>query len=240
MSPEVHLVLSQKGGSGKTTVALNLAAVANDVLCHDTERNRVLVVSTDPQGSTSFWSEQIERVRERTPFDYDQVLDPQLLAALPYVGDIQAYRHVFIDTPGSFQDEQLLQAALDISTDAIVPMPAGEPLCFKPTGRTVEVLRSFGVPFHVVINAWDPRDGERDLRETQEFVAASGWPCAGSVVRRYKVHTRASAEGRVCTQYPENPTSLRAREDFFRLALELGLGGGAPHAAIAAAAGTRS
>lgn len=233
--PDVHLVLSRKGGTGKTTVALNLAAVVNDVLCHDATRNRVLVISTDPQASTAFWSRRVERVSGRTPFDVDQVLDPNLLAELPYVPAFRQYRHVFIDTPGSFADEQLLQAALAVSTDALVPMPP-EPLVYDVTRQTIEqVLRPFGLPYTVVINAWDPRDGERDLIETREYVAACGWALAGSVVRRYKVHTRASAAGQVCTQYPENRTSLQAREDFFRLALELGLGGGAPAAAITAA-----
>lgn len=236
-APEVHLVVSRKGGTGKTTVALNLAAVVNDVLCHDETRNRVLVISTDPQASTAFWSDRIQRAAGRTPFDVDQVLDPNLLAELPYTPFFQQYRHVILDTPGSFADERLLQAALAISTRAIVPMPP-EPLAYDVTRQTIEqVLRPYGLTHTVVINAWDPRDGERDLIETREYVAACGWPCTGTVIRRYKVHTRASAEGRVCTQYPENPTSLRAREDFFRLALELGLGGGAPAAAISAAVG---
>jgi chromosome partitioning protein len=52
-----------------------------------------------------------------------------------------------------------------------------------------------------------------------------------TVVRRYKIHTRASAEGLVVTQYPKNRVAMEAREDFFRLALELGYGGSTPPAA---------
>ena len=48
-----------------------------------------------------------------------------------------------------------------------------------------------------------------------------------TVVRRYKLHTRASADGLVVTQYPKNRVAMEAREDFFRLALELGYGGSA-------------
>ena len=42
-------VLSQKGGVGKTTVALNLAAAIA------TSGSRVLVVDADPQGSALAW-----------------------------------------------------------------------------------------------------------------------------------------------------------------------------------------
>ena len=48
-----------------------------------------------------------------------------------------------------------------------------------------------------------------------------------TVVRRYKIHARASAEGLVVTQYPKNRVAMEAREDFFRLALENGYGGAA-------------
>jgi chromosome partitioning protein len=101
-----------------------------------------------------------------------------------------------------------------------------EPLAFDPTARTISrVLVPRQIPYRVVINAWDPRDGESDLEQTREYIAAQNWPCANVVVRRYKVHTRAAADGRVVTQYPKNRTSMEAREDFFRLALELGYGG---------------
>ena len=42
-------VLSQKGGAGKTTLAVNLAAAYSDA-------NRVLLVDADPQGSALAWS----------------------------------------------------------------------------------------------------------------------------------------------------------------------------------------
>ncbi|MCZ1075705.1 ParA family protein, partial [Rhodococcus sp. A5(2022)] len=59
----------------------------------------------------------------------------------------------------------------------------------------------------------------------REFVQANGWPLARTVVRHYKVHTRAAAEGRVVTEYEANRVSLQAREDFYKLSLELADGG---------------
>ena len=107
----------------------------------------------------------------------------------------------------------------------IVPMET-EPLCFDPTARTInKVIRPRGIPYIVVINNWETRDGQRDLEETKEFVRGNGWPLAHTVIRHYKLHARASADGQVVTEYATNGVSLRAREDFYRLALELNVGG---------------
>ncbi|ULN44691.1 hypothetical protein MI149_29800 (plasmid) [Mycolicibacterium crocinum] len=46
------------------------------------------------------------------------------------------------------------------------------------------------------------------------------------VVRHDTLHSRARADGQVVTEYPVNRVALQAREDFYRFALELSIGGG--------------
>jgi chromosome partitioning protein len=232
---KIHVLLNQKGGVGKSTLTVNLAAVTAAVLDRGdpNEASRVAAVSIDPQGSAIWWADQLE---DALPFDVVQAHDDP--AGLRALGKLPGKAHIFVDTPGWIPDPKdptnrfgnggaadALHAVLESADDVIIPIEP-EALGFDPTARTIDtVVEPYGKPYKVVINNWDPRDGTRDLEETKNFIRAKGWPLANTVVRHYKLHARASADGQVVTSYPTNGISLRARADFDQLALELMLGG---------------
>jgi chromosome partitioning protein len=235
----VHVVLNQKGGVGKSTIAVNLAAVTADVLNHDDDPDSsspVLALSVDPQGSAIWWASRMNDL----PFHIAQGHDD--LDELKKIKHLPGIQHVYVDTPGWIDlsgedgaDDPLgrgpagdvLRTVLEMADQVIVPIET-EPLSFDPTARTInKVLRPRGIPYLVVINNWDARDGKQDLDQTKDFVRANDWPLAKTVIRHYKLHARASADGMVVTEYPLNRVALQAREDFYKFALELNVGGGA-------------
>ncbi|MFD9966164.1 ParA family protein [Amycolatopsis sp. NPDC058986] len=265
---KVTVIVSQKGGVGKTTLTVQLGATTAEafppMVPPDVEaalkrldlaapgadaqlrallrqcKAQVLTVSTDPQTSLVDWLDKVSKVfwkaKRPLPLDYAQEDEnPRVLAKLK---TSRQYKRIFVDSPGwlpkgTDQDKgdqplekSIVRASLESADMVLLPLEP-EDLAFNPLKRTIrEVVEPLGIPYLVVINNWDPRDGTGDLVDTQKRVERAGFPLATTVVRRYKVHTNASAAGRLCTTFPKNRVSTEARTDFLKLAMEIAVNGG--------------
>ena len=120
--PRLIPVAGQKGGVGKTTTAMSLAAVT-------ARSSRVLLVDVDPQQSATWWA---ERAEDNLPFDFTSDTDPSNLARLREL----PYDVIFIDTPGSLEGRDVLAAVLDAADFAILPTEPS-PLSIAPLMRTI-------------------------------------------------------------------------------------------------------
>lgn len=200
-------VAGQKGGTGKTTTAMSLAAVV-------AERSRVLLVDTDPQESSSWWA---RRAGERLPFDL--VTDPH--ARCLYGPRPPAHDVVVVDTPGSLRDRHLLELVIS-AADVVVLPTQPTALSLVPLARTVHELDALQrVPRRALLNLVDPR-ARVDIEEARTMLHRHGIACFESTVRRYRAHERGPLDGLVVTQYPVNDRyAARALEDYRGVAREL-------------------
>jgi chromosome partitioning protein len=231
----VITVLNQKGGVGKSTATVNLAAVRGEALTvglADDAFSPVAAVSIDPQGSAKWWANRVSSL----PFHLVQAHDDPL-DWLRQLNNLPGIDEVYVDTPGWFDldpdgtgdglgdgySADALRTVLEVTSEALVPIIT-QPMCFDPTARTIrKLLEPRGIPYRVFISDWDARDGEAWLEATRDFVRAQGWPLADTTVRHYKVHTNASSDGVVVTQYKKSASSANAAADFYQLADELSL-----------------
>ena len=202
----VVAVANQKGGAGKTTTTMNLAAVA-------AENSRVLVVDVDPQESTTWWA---TAAGDGLPFDFAGETNPKTLCR---VRDLP-YDVVFVDTPGNLTDSEILSSVLDAADFVVVPTEA-EALCIPPMVRTIRTfIEPRRLSYRVLLSKIDMRIGGQ-LEDAEALIDGLGIPRFARPIRKYKVHSDAPVEGQVVTQYLETRASFKAVDDYRAVALEL-------------------
>ncbi len=136
-------MLSQKGGTGKTTLSLHLAVAS------ETAGKRAVVIDLDPQASAAEWKDSRER---DTP-----VIVPIPSTRLPHA--LQAAREgnadlVLIDTAPHSGDVAL--AAAEAADLVLIPCRAGI-LDLRAIGTTARAVKLAGKMAYVVLNAVPPR-----------------------------------------------------------------------------------
>jgi len=140
----VIAVASQKGGSGKTTIAAHLAVRAAAA-----GHGPVVLIDTDPQGSLAEWW---HARADDTPAL--ATVKPEALAA--NLAELRSYGTAIavIDTPPALTGsiEQVIAMA-----DLIVIPARPSPHDLRAASGTVEMARKAGKPFMFVVNGASPR-----------------------------------------------------------------------------------
>ena len=118
-------VVNQKGGVGKTTVAINLAAMLRR------KNFNLVLVDADPQGSATQWHD----VEENQAVEVIHHPDP--ISKTDVETLLQTFDHVVIDAPPAIGD--ITRSVLTISDLAIVPL-SPSPLDIWSCWGTLEMI----------------------------------------------------------------------------------------------------
>lgn len=162
-------VASLKGGVGKTTTAVYLAAVAAK------GRRAVTLVDADPQGSAAVWL-------EAQPVDGVAVLEAPSERLLRKALDRDDDSTVsIVDTPPA--SERLTTTALTHADVVVIPTRIGGVEGLR-LSSTLEMVPD-GVPAGVVVSS--ARPWTRDFRETLELWAEERVPVWGIVPERVAI-----------------------------------------------------
>lgn len=135
---------SQKGGSGKTTLAGHLAVAAEI-----SGAGPVAVIDTDPQGSlTDWWNE-----RQATTPSFLSATIATLAHDLDHARDL-GFKLVIIDTPSAITD--MIEHVIALSDLVAIPTRPS-PHDLRAAGTTISMVEASGKPLVFVINAANPR-----------------------------------------------------------------------------------
>ena len=196
-------VFSQKGGSGKTTIALHLAVAAQQA------GQRVAILDLDPQGSALAWHRSRGLITEPVVV---AVPDAELGRALDGArGD--GFDLVVIDAPPHAAPiAARIVAAADLVLVPVRPSPID--LAALPT--TVQVIGS--KPSAFVLSACPARAPE--IAETRQFLQHHGRPILGPITDRRQFF-RALTAGQAVTEFEPNGAAASEIRQLFKQIQEL-------------------
>ena len=202
-------LLAQKGGAGKSTLALHLAVLAQQ------EGLRTLLVDLDPQRSTAAWW------RARTAKTPELVeTEPENLEAVIEAARADGVELVVVDTRPSAERDAVTVARL-ASLSLIPTRPSI--LDLRAIGATAELVRETRRPGGIVLNACPPGRGGMDASIVSE--ARSGLRDYGLPVVPVAIHQRADLahaliDGRAVSEFAPTGKATRELRQLWRWAKE--------------------
>jgi chromosome partitioning protein len=177
-------VISQKGGNGKTTIAVHLAALA-------AETQRVIIMDLDPQGSAIEWATR----RGNKPPDITPA-HPASLAKEIARAKADGYDLVFIDT-APHADHTALQAARAADLVVIPCRPATFDIA--AIAATLDLCKLANKQAAVVLNSAPIRSKVVD--EAIEAIREKGGIVSPVVIRQRVAFQHCLIDGRTAGEF---------------------------------------
>lgn len=182
----VIALLSQKGGTGKTTLSLHLAVAA------ERAGHVAAVIDLDPQASAAAW-------KDSRPGDTPVVV-PIPATRLPQALDLARSADaemVLLDTAPHSSDVAL--AAAEAADLVLIPCRAGI-LDLRAIGATARLAKIAGKPAYVVLNSLPPR-ASNVIADAREAVTVHGLDVAPITIQQRAAFAHALTAGQTAQEY---------------------------------------
>jgi chromosome partitioning protein len=197
-------VASYKGGVGKTTTAVHLAAYLNSL-------SPTLLLDGDQTRNATAWAQRGE-LSKKFPFRVAPIDQAAKLA--------REYTHIVIDT-GQRPSPEDLQAAAE-GCDLMVVPAVPSALDTDGLGQTIRALKAIkGVSFKVLLTKVAP-DASREATELRELLWSFEAPVFSTSIPRLKAFEKAAGSG-VIVMDADDRNAARAWTAYESVGSELGL-----------------
>jgi chromosome partitioning protein len=177
--------LSQKGGSGKTTLAVHIAVAAQATSEH------VILIDTDPQGSAIAWSQ----ARKSKPPIVHRAIPSMLGETLQKAKQDEATLAIVDTPPHATPGMDIVAASVDL---LLIPC---RPSAFDLAAITssVQVAKAAGTSTAFVLNGCNHRSPE--YYEARKVLERHGFPVCPAAPGHRIPFSRAISTGRAVTEF---------------------------------------
>ena len=197
-------LISQKGGAGKTTLALHLAVGWQQA------GQNVAVIDLDPQASAANWGDRREEALPVVRSAHASRLEQELRAVQAAGGEI-----VILDT-APHSDAVILGATK--AADLVVIPCRPSILDLEALAGTLELVSITGVPVLAVLNSVIPNISDSDRAE--EAIEKLGATICPVRISRRVAFSRALISGLTAQEYEPHGKAAEEIQALFRLIAE--------------------
>jgi len=189
MLSKVVTIAQQKGGTGKTTLAVHLALAFTNY-----HKLKVAIIDTDPQGSLGKWF----MIREEKKLSNDNLtFKTASLWGAQYESKTLKKDHdiVIIDTPPKIESDA--RPSIESADLVLIPMAASH-VDFWATGAIVDIAKKANKKILVQINRSNQRS--KLISKTNDFIKSLDILSTKTIIGHRQIYAASMGEGKTAVE----------------------------------------
>jgi chromosome partitioning protein len=189
----IILVGGEKGGTGKTTLAINFAVTRHK------EKGNLLLVDADPQPNSTYWCYKRDELNVKPRIDSVQKTGKGVRHEIAALNE--KYSDIVIDSGG--RDSPELRGSMLAAHIAVIPVAPGQ---FDLWGLTklddlVSEVKIVNPTLRVlvVITRASSHDSDKELKEVRQYIAEAEFENLGvakNVIKERKAYKQMAKQGK--------------------------------------------